>query len=149
MKIHNVDHRYEANRIEGNFHIHCNYDYTGPMFSHVLLHVSSLCRPFPGQTRLLSHERAHTAQMYLPVPGRCIYIHVCVCVCVCVYVCVCAVMSGDVVYILQHGESVCNLYGKIGGDSPLSHRGEEVSSCSLITYNVHVLCMYMNIHVFL
>ena len=94
MKIYNVDHRYEANRIEGNFHIHCSYIIIIiPMLSHVLRHVSSLCRPFPGQTRLLSHERAHTAQMYLPVPGRCMYVCVCVCtcvrVCVCVCVCVC------------------------------------------------------------
>ena len=30
--------------------------------------------------------------------------------------------------LLQHGESECNLYGRIGGDSPLSERGEKVSS---------------------
>jgi broad specificity phosphatase PhoE/predicted kinase len=29
------------------------------------------------------------------------------------------------IYLCRHGESVCNLYGKIGGDSPLSHRGEQ------------------------
>ena len=49
---------------------------------------------------------------------------------------------------LQHGESVCNLYGKIGGDSPLSHRGEEVSHL----YNVHgYMCpsimMYMYMYI--
>lgn len=42
--------------------------------------------------------------------------------------CVCWVMVEykDMLLLLQHGESVCNLYGKIGGDSPLSQRGEEV-----------------------
>ena len=31
------------------------------------------------------------------------------------------------VLVLQHGESVCNLYGRIGGNSELSQRGWEVS----------------------
>lgn len=27
---------------------------------------------------------------------------------------------------MQHGESICNLFGKIGGDSELSERGQQV-----------------------
>lgn len=65
VKIHNVDDRYEANRIDGHF-----------------------------QARLVYYL------MNVHTQPRCIY-------------------------LCRHGESVCNLYGKIGGDSPLSHRGEE------------------------
>ena len=48
---------------------------------------------------------------------------------------------------VQHGESVCNLYGKIGGDSPLSHRGEEVSIhdmfvCMFVHVCVNAVCTY-------
>ena len=39
---------------------------------------------------------------------------------------------------IQHGESVCNLYGKIGGDSPLSHRGEQVGH----NHCVYCECIY-------
>ena len=52
----------------------------------------------------------------------------------CVYTC-----TVHSVPTVQHGESVCNLYGKIGGDSPLSHRGEEVS--------IHDMFVCMFVHV--
>lgn len=49
---------------------------------------------------------------------------------------------------VQHGESMCNLYGKIGGDSPLSHRGEQVRDihvqCTHVMYTVHVhVCAFL------
>ncbi len=42
-------------------------------------------------------------------------------------------------FYLQHGESVCNMFGKIGGDSELSERGVQVSAASWSNkYMLHV-----------
>ena len=50
--------------------------------------------------------------------------------------------------LLQHGESVCNMYGKIGGDSELSERGVQVSAAASwsIVYSAVTVLVLLSSH---
>ena len=68
--------------------------------------------------------------MHLPLPGR--HLHT-----------LSHTHCLSLVVPAQHGESVCNLYGKIGGDSPLSHRGEQVSHSLCIFFIIGFMYTYV------
>lgn len=111
LKIFNVDQRYEANRIDGEF-------FFGSSIISTCAYVTLYYRSLTSKACVLRHEHSHPTSLYLPVQSKRI-IHISNCYILC----------------FQHGESVCNLFGRIGGDADLSERGLKVCKCCCKDYN--------------